>query len=115
MTSIEVLSRYGDQPAVRERVLGHLKTSISHAKTLIQNLLDASQISVGKPLSLKMERVDLCQFIKSSIAEMTYIHGDRYDFNHPCRVYGLWAADSLLRVMNNLLDNALNTVKRIHE
>src|SRR5439155_26541387 len=105
-TSIDVLERYGDQPGVRERVISHLKTSVSHAQTLIQNLLDASQIRAGKPLKLKKEHSDLCTVIQASIDEIAQIHGERFDFSHVCPVYGIWSADSLRRVMNNLLDNA---------
>ena len=74
---------------------------------MIQNLLDANRIQVGEKIPLKIESVDLNVLIYETLDNFAPLFGDRFDFHSSDRIQGYWSASGLMRILENLLNNAI--------
>ncbi|MGZ3699395.1 MAG: sensor histidine kinase, partial [Bdellovibrionota bacterium] len=86
-----------------KRIVG----SLNRLSAMVHDLLDASRIRAGEPLTLQFTPGDLNAVIREVIEEMSTIHGDRFRLESPGAIQGDWDLDALRRVVENLIANAV--------
>ena len=95
--------------ATLETGLGAIEGATDRATRLIAELTDAARLEAQRPLDLRRTAIDLVALAEASIAESQAAAA-----GHPlhletgvAEVVGLWDADRLTRVLENLVANAV--------
>jgi signal transduction histidine kinase len=104
--SVQLLMRHPDEATTQkngERILNNL-TRIEH---MIRDLLDSNKIRAGKKLPLSIIEMDMGQCVRSTITELTAVHGTRFTVEAPEKVMGHWCEDAIRRITENLCSNAV--------
>jgi signal transduction histidine kinase len=93
------------EPSIQsaKRIVG----SLNRLSAMIHDLLDASRIRAGEPLSLHVTQGDLDAVIREVVDEMAIIHGDRFVLDSKGPLEGVWDGDALRRAVENLIGNAV--------
>ena len=81
--------------------------SLNRLDSMIHDLLDASRIRAGEPLSLQFIQYDLNSIIREVVDEMSLMHGERFILDSKEAVEGNWGRDGLRRAVENLVGNAV--------
>jgi len=81
--------------------------SILRVDRMITDLLDVSRIKAGEPLPLKMKECNLRKLVDDVCEELATIHGDRFIVQSDQSVIGYWDSEGLVRVLENLIGNAI--------
>jgi PAS domain S-box-containing protein len=81
--------------------------NLDRVEFMIRDLLDANSIRAGQRILLKMEEINLNEFIQNTLNELADIHGNRFVFksDHPLKV--IWCRSGFKRILENLLVNAV--------
>ncbi len=94
----------------QRRYLTIAREEIDRLNRMIDNLIDVSRIEAGK-VTLRLDGVDLADVISTSVQSMSLLISKKnltIERNMPARLpLVLGDRDRLLRVFNNLLDNAI--------
>ncbi|MFO7651932.1 MAG: PAS domain S-box protein [bacterium] len=94
----------------QRRYLTIAREEIDRLNRMIDNLIDVSRIEAGK-VELRLDGVDLSEVISTSVQSMSLLVSKKnltIDRNLPARIpLVMGDRDRLLRVFNNLLDNAI--------
>jgi PAS domain S-box-containing protein len=77
------------------------------ADFMITQLLDANRLRSGKRIALPLEETNLWECVTSVLKELELIHGNRFVLKSNTPIRGYWNQDSLRRILENLLTNAL--------
>ncbi|MBL0726508.1 ATP-binding protein [Piscinibacter sp. HJYY11] len=108
-TALALLRRERSTPEVREKSMAILQRQLAHIVRLIDDLLDVSRVSTGK-LSLRVERVELVDLIRSTVELFQGTASDKglsLSFEEPGVAVPLSGdAARLAQVFSNLLTNA---------
>jgi signal transduction histidine kinase len=95
--------------ATLEAGLGAIEAATDRATRLIAELTDAARLEAQRPLDLRRKAIDLVALAEASITESQAAAA-----GHPLQleagvaeVIGLWDADRLTRVLENLVANAV--------
>jgi signal transduction histidine kinase/DNA-binding response OmpR family regulator len=108
-SGLPLLRLGGDDPALRERVLGTMERQLGHMVELVDDLLDVGRITHGQ-ISLKRADVDLAQIVAAAAdAAAPVIEARKHRLliemaAPPLHVHS--DATRLVQVLNNLLNNA---------
>lgn len=109
-SGLPLLLLAGDDPQVRQRVLGTMERQLNHMVELVDDLLDIGRITHGQ-IVLKHATVDLAEVVTAAVeAARPAIEQRRHQLlvvmaeGAPLRVRG--DATRLIQVLNNLLNNA---------
>jgi PAS domain S-box-containing protein len=97
-------------PAKHDKVRAwafRIEEAVDRTDRMISDLLDASRLQAGEPVSLKLEKCDLLQIVREACEDLSTRHGDRFVIQAEGTVEGVWNADGLRRVVDNLLSNAI--------
>ena len=81
--------------------------SLRRANQMIEDLLDASRLQGGKAIAVNFAPCNLVQVARQAIDELSLIHGERFVLEAPGVAAGVWSADGLRRVIENLCSNAV--------
>jgi PAS domain S-box-containing protein len=81
--------------------------SIDRTDAMITDLLDATRIQAGRPPALQFEPCDLAAIAAQLCEELSSTHGIPITVEVDGDASGLWNAEALRRVLDNLLSNAL--------
>ena len=99
--------RVDDNPAVKktcDRIAGSMK----RAENLIRNLLDIDRVKAGKKIPIDIAAMRLDRLLEDGVSELNQIHGERIVLCNPVgQVDGRWDANGVLRVLDNLVGNAI--------
>ena len=80
---------------------------VDRADGMIADLLDVSRLEAGEKLPLRFEELDLATLAQDVCDELATRHGRRFTVHAEGETSGVWSADGLRRVLDNLLSNAL--------
>jgi signal transduction histidine kinase len=105
--SAQLLMRESDNPAFIPLVSGRIVRSIDRIDHMIQDLLDANRIRAGEKLPLKPTEFDLAELVRSTLEELSLVHGDRFKVQTESGLVGTWSRDDLQRAIENLVGNAV--------
>ena len=86
--------------------------SLTRADMMITNLLDANRIEAGEPLVVEMQEFSLSELAEEVVSEQASQHGDRFDLKVPAHLIVNWNRDSIRRVLENLVSNAVKYGKQ---
>ena len=95
------------QPELSETLLESVIQDIDRADQMIQGLLDSYLISAGGKIPLKLVSCDLVTVIQTTVAELSSVNGDRFQFLVDKSVPGLWDPSAIRRTLENLCLNAV--------
>jgi PAS domain S-box-containing protein len=94
----------------QRRYLTIAREEIDRLNRMIDNLIDVSRIEAGR-VTLRLDGVDLAEVISTSVQSMSLLVSKKnlsIERNIPARLpFVLGDRDRLLRVVNNILDNAI--------
>ena len=105
--------RLEDQALIAKQ-LARIVTNCDRTESLIQNLLDASLYRAGGELPIKREHCDLRPLFSNLVEELTSVHGDRFELEAEGTLTGAWDCNGLVRVFDNLIQNAIKYGSEIH-
>lgn len=74
---------------------------------MLQSLLDASKLKWGEKLNLHFAPADLSQILREVVNELTLVYGDRFKLDTPESINGVWDAEAIKRVFENLIVNGI--------
>ena len=93
-----------DEDKMKKRVLAEIR----RADRLIQNLLDVSRLNAGQTLGYQVESIDLSVWLQEVAEEICGMRTDcAICVDVPSGLTGSWSVDSLRRVIENLVGNAI--------
>lgn len=82
-------------------------SAVERMDTMIQNLLDASQLRAGKGLKLKFEVCDMERLVQDILGELRFAHGERFVVFSDAAIQGACNRKEIQRVIENLAINAV--------
>ncbi len=80
---------------------------IDRVNKMIEDLLDANRVQGGQKIHLEVIECDLTQVVRDAVEELTNIHGDRFQLICPEKYWGYWSSEGLIRILENLGNNAI--------
>ena len=106
-TNADIILKRSDVPEPVIKSAKRINSSLHRLTAMIHDLLDASRIRAGEPLTLQVAQGDLDSMIREVVDEMSIIHGDRFIVDSKGPVEGKWDHDALRRAVENLVGNAV--------
>jgi len=89
-----------------QSILSRIDRSISHADSMIQDLLDASHMKSGNQISLQLVKCEPCKIIREVVDGLTVIHGKRFEVD-TTDIQVVADPIGLRRIVENLASNAI--------
>lgn len=105
--SVQLVRRGMAAPEKLESILDRVLGCLDRANRMIQSLLDVHRLKAGQGLSLEFRFCDLKGVVDAVVEELSAVHGARFVAQIEGNVHGRWCCDSLRRVTENLLTNAV--------
>lgn len=84
-----------------------IQRALGRTERMVADLLDAAQVQAGEALHMEFAPCDLGQIAAQSCEEARTRHPERIELVTSGDLGGVWNADGLRRVIDNLLSNAL--------
>ena len=103
----ELLLLDHDLVKFKETMIKGILSNIERVNVMIQDLLDANQIRVGKAFPLHIREGELREIIQNTVKELSIIHDNRLVLNAGEDIVGYWDKNAIRRVLENLIDNAV--------
>jgi signal transduction histidine kinase len=105
--AVDAMQRFYDEPERLRSLIATALSGLDQTDTMIQDLLDASRIREGKPISTKFKYCDLCDVVQRTYEELNFIHSERFRFARPEPIMGFWNPEGIRRAVENLGSNAV--------
>lgn len=105
--SAERITKFNEDPKRCAQQALRVISGVDRLDRLVEDLLDSSLVQSGQPLSLQYRTCDLRQVIKDAVDAARDAYGNRFFFNCSEPMVGKWSEQSLYRVVQNLLTNAV--------
>jgi PAS domain S-box-containing protein len=106
-TGAQLIARGGHSPAKLDELAKRISNAVDRADRMLVDLLDASRIDAGQGIRLDLEECDLVKIAEEECADHAARHGARFSVIAEDDVKGMWNAEALRRVLDNLLTNAV--------
>jgi len=107
----ELLGRSKDEQAGPASLQGRtalIIRNLDRADRMVQDLLDAQRLQVGKRLDVARVPCDLSAIVREVVGDLSEQHRDRFLLDAPAEpLEGQWGANELRRAIWNLASNAL--------
>ncbi|HXH32596.1 MAG TPA: HAMP domain-containing sensor histidine kinase, partial [Bacteriovoracaceae bacterium] len=81
--------------------------NITRTDRMISDLLDANRIKAGDKISLNLQECNLTKLTYEVCLELSSMHGDHIKVISKKEIKGFWDSSALIRVLENLITNAL--------
>lgn len=105
---IQLIARNVDDPERVRKTAEQSLESVERIATMAGALLDASRLEAGEALKLEIEEIDLREPVRSVADSARVAYGDRVRVQSPDDpVHGLFATAGVVRVLENLITNAI--------
>ncbi len=82
-------------------------SSTDRLDRMVSNLMDATQIRAGKRLDLELEKINLVALIQETLENLSFTYGNRFVFDSLESLTGYSNRDGMVRVLENLVSNAV--------
>ncbi len=105
MSAEMIKRRHPEGPAQSNSV--RIIENLNRANSMIENLLDASKIRAGKPMSVDAQEINLYEIVSRTLEDLSTIHGDRFKLISPPEVFTYLSPNGVRRVLENLCNNAI--------
>lgn len=105
-SSASLILRRSENPEVT-RWAARVVENIDRADAMIRDLLDASRLREGEPLSFTFSVCDLREIARQAVAHLQSAHGDQFLLVAPEPIVGSWSEEGLRRAIENLGNNAV--------
>lgn len=106
--SAQLLQRRPENPELVQNQAARIVSNVDRVDQMIQDLLDANKLRAGEKLPLSIEECNLNTLISDRIVNFITLYGDRFIFeSNADQIYGHWSCNALIRVLENLLNNAV--------
>lgn len=105
--SAQLAIRKADQQESVEKFCSKAVASLTRMDQMIQDLLDASRISAGRSVTLSVESCSLQDLLKTTLDDLTTVHGNRFTLVMKENTTGFWDPQYLRRAIENLCTNAV--------
>lgn len=102
----QIIQRQPDDADNAAKHAERIVRNVDRASSLIDNLLDASRVTAGEPLGLKLDECDLSATVRAHVEELTTIHGGRLKLNDFAPIRTRADCSAIGRALSNLVDNA---------
>ena len=106
--AVDLMQHVYDKPEKLRSLIATALAGLDQTGKMIQDLLDATLIREGKPISMKFEYCDLCDVVQKNYEELNFVHSERFRFARPEPIMGFWIPAGIRRAVENL---GLNAVK----
>jgi PAS domain S-box-containing protein len=103
----QLIARSPDRPEKTREWALRISHAVDRADRMIIDLLDASRIDAGQPFKVEVAECDLRHIAEDVCADVATRYGDRFTVESRGDTVGVWGADALWRVLENLLTNAV--------
>jgi signal transduction histidine kinase len=88
-------------------IVARMQRSVVRIDNMIRDFLDVSRVSAGRTLSLEREPCCLIDVVRNAIDELTPLYRGHLQLGGTERAYGMWDYDSMRRLIDNLVGNAI--------
>jgi signal transduction histidine kinase len=105
--AVDSMQRFHDKPEKLRSLIATALGGLDQTDKMIQDLLDATRIREGKPISMKFEYCDLCDVVQKTYEELNFVHSERFRFATPEPIMGFWNPAGIRRALENLGSNAV--------
>ena len=105
--SVEILENKPGDVILTSRLLPRIHRAVRRIDHMIQDMLDASQARAGRKVPVKLTACDLVQVATDAHEDLTQTYGSRIKLRAPAVARGTWDGSALVRVIENLVGNAL--------
>ena len=105
--SAQLLSKVSNFSEYPQQLISRVISSIERTDQMIQDLLDANRIRAGYRLPLDVEPTELSELVVEVLDELSFIYGQRFQFDGSRQIAGYWCKRGLSRVLENLGVNAI--------
>jgi signal transduction histidine kinase len=103
--AVDLMQHFSDKPEKLRSLIATALGGLDQTDKMIQDLLDATCIREGKPISMKFEYCDLCDVVQNIYEELNFVHSERFRFARPEPIMGFW--NPAVRAVENLGSNAV--------
>lgn len=84
-----------------------IEQSLKRVDKMIEDLLDANRLRAGQKINLKIQELDLSELVRTTIADLELIHGDRFVVDIPEKFITFLSPQNIRRIIENLCTNAI--------
>lgn len=84
-----------------------VEMSLKRVDKMIEDLLDANRLRAGQKISLKLQDIDMSELVKTTIADLETINGDRFVVDIPETFHTVLSPQGIRRIIENLCTNAI--------
>lgn len=105
--SAQLVLRQPDLSDAAQKLVNRIGTGIDRMDQMIRDLLDANLIRAGGRLPIVPAACDLQEVVGNTLEELATMHGDRFQLRCEGPALGMWDAQALRRVVENLASNAI--------
>ena len=107
--SSQILANNSLSEEKRIRLLTLLVEGVDRADRMIKDLLDYNRLEAGKELPITMRYCHLNQLVFNCLSDLRSIQPEtlQLDLVTSKEIFGFWSHDSLLRILENLVLNAI--------
>jgi PAS domain S-box-containing protein len=102
-----VLQRHcaGDEQS--QQYTSRILRNLERIDEMVRDLLDAQRVRAGERLPLKLEEHDLADIVLDVVADLTTLHGERFELQGKTSLRGVWSGSELRRAIWNLASNGV--------
>lgn len=110
----ELLRRRRDDQATVDRLSRRIADNLGRVDEMIQQLLELNRLRAGQTPAIHPRRCALDEVVRSTLEDLSTIHGDRFGLETRGPVDGEWDPDAIRRIVENLCGNAVKYGSRSH-
>jgi sigma-B regulation protein RsbU (phosphoserine phosphatase) len=108
-TAQALLLREAELDERMARAMHRIQTNVDRATRLVSDLLDFTQVRLGSGIPLAPDTTDLHELTRNTLGELQTARNERkLVFEQHGDAAGIWDADRLVQVIQNLVTNALS-------
>lgn len=105
--SAQLLGKHDLKDTQKLEILSRMTKNLNRVDGMIQDLLDVNRLRAGIKLDLEKEFFDFTGLAGEVVNELSHIHGPVFKLVADKEVTGKWNRESMQRILENLMNNAI--------